>query len=535
MNGKIHIVKAGTVTIRAEQDGDATYQAATPVTRDLVIAKAELAAQPHDKTKVYLEALPALTIQYTGFVNGENASVLQAEPTTNTNATINSTVGVYDIWLTGGAAENYTFRFTEARLTITQASQTITFNEPDARVYGDADFALNASTTSGLPVRFVNETPQLVTITGTQVHILKAGLARIRAEQDGNTNYRSAQQVIQVFPIEKAPLTATAEDKEREAGTDNPALTVRYTGFLNGDDAGDIQTPPIVTTIADRNSPAGVYDIVASGAVADNYRFTYVKGKLTVTPATQARPQTITFPGLAARTYGDADIAPGASASSNLTVSYTSSNTNVATIVNGSIHIVGAGTTTITARQPGDNTWLAAAPVSRTLTVHKAPLTITADNKIKAVGDATPALTATYNGFVKNEGPSVLGTIQLRTAANEYSRAGTYPITIHYGNVANYEITAVNGFVTVNEKPKDKVKAWASSRTTIQVNVFAMNAQNANIVLYSTSGQRVVHLVKRLYAGNNSLQLDVSKVPTGMYILQIGGEKINLSQNVAIN
>ncbi len=42
-------------------------------------------------------------------------------------------------------------------------------------------------------------------------------------------------------------------------------------------------------------------------------------------------------------------------------------------------------------------------PVS---TVTPAPLTITADNKSKALGEANPVLTITYSGFVNNDGPA---------------------------------------------------------------------------------------------------------------------------------
>jgi hypothetical protein len=64
--------------------------------------------------------------------------------------------------------------------------------------------------------------------------------------------------------------------------------------------------------------------------------------------------QTINFSPLPSKTLGDADFSAGATASSGLTVSYTSSNSDVATIVNGNIHIVGVGTSTITASQAGD-------------------------------------------------------------------------------------------------------------------------------------------------------------------------------------
>jgi hypothetical protein len=84
--------------------------------------------------------------------------------------------------------------------------------------------------------------------------------------------------------------------------------------------------------------------------------------------------QTITFGALVNQTVGAADYAPGATASSGLTVTYTSSNTAVATIVGGLIHVVGAGTTTITASQAGNGSYLAASDVNQSLTVNNLPL-----------------------------------------------------------------------------------------------------------------------------------------------------------------
>ncbi len=79
--------------------------------------------------------------------------------------------------------------------------------------------------------------------------------------------------------------------------------------------------------------------------------------------------QTITFPALHVKAVGDVDFSPGATASSGLTVSYTSSNSATATIVNGKIHIVTAGSSVITASQVGDTAYNAAGVVSQSLTV----------------------------------------------------------------------------------------------------------------------------------------------------------------------
>lgn len=79
--------------------------------------------------------------------------------------------------------------------------------------------------------------------------------------------------------------------------------------------------------------------------------------------------QTIAFDSIGVIAYGTADFDAGATASSGLNVEYASSNTAVATIVNGNLHITGLGSTEIAASQPGDNMYKAAATVAQLLTV----------------------------------------------------------------------------------------------------------------------------------------------------------------------
>jgi hypothetical protein len=85
--------------------------------------------------------------------------------------------------------------------------------------------------------------------------------------------------------------------------------------------------------------------------------------------ARQLAPQTIVFPAIAPKKAGDAEFALNATSSVGLPVSYTSSDTTVATIANGKARITGIGTATITAYQEGDSTYSGAVPVSQVLTV----------------------------------------------------------------------------------------------------------------------------------------------------------------------
>jgi len=82
--------------------------------------------------------------------------------------------------------------------------------------------------------------------------------------------------------------------------------------------------------------------------------------------------QLISFPTLPDKLLGDAPFALPATSTSGLPISYTSSDTTIATIDGDKVRLRRAGTVTITATQGGDTEYLTAAPVTQTLTI--APL-----------------------------------------------------------------------------------------------------------------------------------------------------------------
>jgi hypothetical protein len=88
--------------------------------------------------------------------------------------------------------------------------------------------------------------------------------------------------------------------------------------------------------------------------------------------------------------------------------------------------------------------------VAGALSVTPAPLTITADDQSRAVGEPNPPLTASYSGFVNGDGPSSLTSpAVLTTTADTNSPAGAYPITVGGAASPNYAITFIAGMLTV--------------------------------------------------------------------------------------
>src|SRR5207245_333618 len=92
----------------------------------------------------------------------------------------------------------------------TKANQTITFGPLAPRTFGEPDFPVSATASSGLPVSFSASGQCTVTSPspGT-VHITGAGSCTITASQAGNSTYNPAPDVPQSFSIAKANQTIT--------------------------------------------------------------------------------------------------------------------------------------------------------------------------------------------------------------------------------------------------------------------------------------------------------------------------------------
>ena len=67
----------------------------TEVAYRYTIKGVELTAKVNDASRVYGDNNPAFSITYSGFINGDNESVITTKPTITTTATPTSNVGTY--------------------------------------------------------------------------------------------------------------------------------------------------------------------------------------------------------------------------------------------------------------------------------------------------------------------------------------------------------------------------------------------------------------------------------------------------------
>jgi hypothetical protein len=240
--------------------------------------------------------------------------------------------------------------------------------------------------------------------------------------------------------IRKAILKVTIEDKTVVYGASLPTLTYVAEGFVSGDTAAVLDALPQVATTA-AGSNAGSYDITAADVEDNDYEIVIVPGTLTITPATltiTANDQTITYgealPTFTVRYSGLVNGDTAASLDTAATVA----------VAAADFHAGSYGLAVADAYDP--NYEISFVP--GTLTVAKAPLTITAASLTQVAGRAQPVLTALYAGFVNGETAAVL-TAQPQLSTANTGSVGSVAIEISGATADDYAIVYQAGTLTV--------------------------------------------------------------------------------------
>lgn len=170
----------------------------------LTVNKRQLRVSTNNYTREYGQENPNFELSYVGFVNNENENVLISKPKATTKATPYSDVGVYDITIDNGVAENYDFSYNTGKLTIEKAYQTLTWNQEFSDVKQYDQIELTATASSGLDVTYTVEGNQICSISriGKKQYLdcTGEGEAVIVAIQEGNKNYwqtpKNSKQIV---------------------------------------------------------------------------------------------------------------------------------------------------------------------------------------------------------------------------------------------------------------------------------------------------------------------------------------------------
>lgn len=247
----------------------------------LTITKAPLTITADNKSRFYGSANPTLTMSYSGFVNGDTPASIVA-PVISTTATTSSVAGSYVIKVNGGSAVNYTLTKVYGTLTVKKVVLTVTADNK-TRTYGSSNPTFTFTYSGFVNGEGTDSLLTLPTASSLATQLSNAGNYAIKVS-GGTARSYSFNYVSGTLSITKAVLTATADNKSKSYGSSNPAFTLSYSGFLNGDGVSNI-TAPSVSSPATKLSGVGTYAITPSGGNATNYSFVLAPGTLTITPA----------------------------------------------------------------------------------------------------------------------------------------------------------------------------------------------------------------------------------------------------------
>lgn len=381
-----------------------------------------------------------------------------------------------------GDSDHYQSTSGQAGHTVLKADQTLTFSPPASVTYGDSSFALNGSSDAGLTVSYATSDSDVISLSGGTATIGNAGTVTLTASQAGNANYNAATPVSRSVTVAPQPVTLTVTDTDRTYDGDPKAVTVTTSP------AG---IPVTVTYDGSTTAPtdAGSYAVRAE-TDDDNY-----SGSTDATLTIAKAAQTLTFPAPATRTFGDAPFALGATASSGLSPSYTSSDTGVVTVSGGTATVVGAGTATLTARQAGNDNYQAASEVTRTLTVDKASQTITFPAPAaRAYGDPDFNLGASVDSGLTLSYASASPAVATVDSAGNVSLvgAGSTELTVSQDGDEDHLAASVTRTLTVDKQSQsltfDAIADQEYPGSPIQLNLSASSDRGLPVTFRVESG-----------------------------------------------
>jgi hypothetical protein len=406
-----------------------------------------------------------------------------------------------------------------------QVSQTLTVNKAELTVTADDQTKVYGKENPELTFSYsgwvngdeaLDEAPAITTtVDATTGAGIYTGAITLSGGSDNNYELNLG---AGDFEITKATLNVTADNQTKVYGENNPELTFGYSGWVNGDEALD-EAPAITTTI-DATTGAGNHAgaITLSGGSDNNYELDLVAGDFDITKATL----NVTADNQA-KVYGDEN--PDFTVTYDGFVNDDNENSFTATPV-----------ATSTAGQYSDVNTYSIIPSGGesdnysfsyhdgTLTIEKATLEVTAENKTRDQGQNNPEFTLSYSGFKGSDNASVIDELPVASCtADGTSAAGDYGIVLSGGTDNNYNLTLHNGTLTVNavtgldDHGVSSISLYPNPAGEF-VNISNL-PENTEIRIFDIQGQ----LVKTLTSGDSTEHVDLRGLSAGLYMIRLSG------------
>jgi len=394
----------GVCTVKADQPGDMTYDAAPSVLQSFNVAKGSqtITFGPiADRTLIQGPVVVSATAS-TGFPVTFSTTTPAVCTATGTRGATITAVAVGTCTVQADQAGNGIFDpapSVQQSFNITKSPQAITFGVLNNRTTLQSPFTVSATASSLLTVTFSTTTPAVCTasgVNGTTITLVTQGNCTVEADQAGDATFQPAPPIQRTFFVSlgaqsisfggladqtvlQSPVTVSATSTSGLAvtfSTSTPAVCT--SGGVNGAQITLVATGTC-TVQADQ---AGNATWAPASPVAQSF---------TVNKANQ----TITFGALGDRTVLQTPFGLAATATSGLTVTFSATTPAVCSTNGASVSLVGTGTCTIAADQSGNGVYNAAPTVFQSFTVGKADQSIDFAQPANAALGPAVTMTAT--------------------------------------------------------------------------------------------------------------------------------------------
>ena len=429
------------------------------------ISKAALTVTANDNAITYGDLPTGSGVTYSGFVNGETASVVGGSLGYTFNYAQYGNVGDdYTITPNGLTSNNYSITFVPGTLTVAQKEATLSWTNTALTYNGTAQKPTAAVS------NLVNNDACTVTVSGEQTNASATAYTATATVLD-NDNYKLPAEDPDkqtAFTISKAPLTITAKDHSITYGEEGANAGLTYTGFVNGEtETTSDLTGTLSFSYCSKSTDAlylagsdagDDYWITANGLTSNNYAISFVQGTLTVDPkplTITAKDQTIEYgKGIAKGTDQvtlSTDLAStDALAEITLTPSTEGYTDDGSATITPSVAVIKRDGVAKTSNY-------AITYVPGVLKITKKQLKITAKDKAITYGDVASNAGVTYSGFRAGESENTPGLLSgtLKYDYGGYAPGkdvGEYVITPSGLTSPNYYIIYDTGTLTVNKK-----------------------------------------------------------------------------------
>ncbi len=416
-------------------------------TGTISIKKSPLTVIAENTERMYGDENPAFSRSYLGFkLNDTESSAFSSLPKLSCSATKTSDVGTYSITATGGDCKNYEIvEYKPGALTVTKAPLMLTANDASRLYYDDnPDFGFSLSglrnsddysCLSKIPVYACAATRES---DCGQYDIIPSSADAINYEIE----YKKG-----TLTVNPNNLTLVASNISREYGEANPIFSFEAIGLSESDNIESaLQEQPVLVTTATESSSVGEYPIVISGGSSKNYNLQYRSGVLTVTKA----PLTVIAEDTE-RMYGDENPAfTRLYLGFKLNDTESSAFSSLPKLSCSATKTSDVGTYPVTVTGGTTRNYDIVAYESGTLTVTKAPLVLSANDKSRLYYEDNPTFDFSLTGLRNGDAISCLDvTPKYECQANKSTNVGSYAIIPSRADAKNYSIEYQNGMLNI--------------------------------------------------------------------------------------